>query len=74
VKTIHRSDAPYRVYFFIFVFANGEGALPALIAAQRRRAAAAIAFRPAALSLRFLPGALTGDALAAGDLCRFVDP
>lgn len=39
-------------YFLGFAFANGDGALPALIAAQRRRAASAIAFRPAALSLR----------------------
>jgi hypothetical protein len=31
--------------------AKGEGALPALIAAQRRRAASPMAFRPAALSL-----------------------
>jgi len=33
-------------------FANGEAALPALIAAHRLRAASAMAFRPAALSLR----------------------
>jgi hypothetical protein len=51
---------PKRVlrYFFRLAVANGDGALPALIAAHRRLAASAIAFRPAALSSRFA-GALT---------------
>lgn len=38
--------------FFFADAENGEEALPALIAAQRRLAASAIAFRPATLSLR----------------------
>ena len=33
-------------------FAKGDGALPALIAAQRLRWSSAMAFRPAALSVR----------------------
>jgi hypothetical protein len=56
-----------------FFFANGEAALPALIAAQRFFAASAIAFRPAALSLRFAgAGAAAGEAnsLLRGGLPR----
>jgi hypothetical protein len=45
----------YRAFFFFG--ANGDGALPALIAAQRLRAASPIAFLPAALNVRFGVGA-----------------
>jgi hypothetical protein len=41
------------LYFFFFAaFANGDFAFPALISAHLRRAASAIALRPAALSRR----------------------
>src|SRR5258707_11336585 len=53
--------------FFLARFANGEGALPALIAAHRFLAASAIAFRPAALRVR-LPFA---GALGAAGCDRF---
>ena len=49
-------------------FANGEGALPALMAAHRLRAASTMALRPAALSFRFgFPVAL--PLAGAGLLC-----
>ena len=55
-----------RSYFFRVAFEKGDGALPALIAAQRRFAASAIALRPAALSLRL------GEAAFAA-CCAFSD-
>src|SRR5215467_16297907 len=49
--------------------ANGDGALPALIAAQRFRAASAIAFRPAALSRRlWRTGVLVDRGCAPSDM------
>lgn len=58
---------------------TGDGALPALIAAQRFLAASAIAFRPAALNLRLgLAGAKTaapaGDCLFGEGPRRFGEP
>ena len=50
---------------FLFAFANGFGALPALIAAHRLFAASAIAFRAVALSLCFRLAAAGAGALAA---------
>jgi hypothetical protein len=51
-----------------FLFANGDGALPALIAAHRFRAASAIAFRPAALSRRlWRTGVLVDGGCAPSD-------
>src|SRR5271169_6734252 len=63
-----------------FFFAKGEGALPALMAAQRFLAASAMAFRPAALRVRFAvagAGAETARAnalLAGGRPRRFTVP
>jgi len=52
-----------------FLFANGDGALPALIAAHRFRAASAIAFRPAALSRRlWRTGVLVDGGCAPSDM------
>ena len=51
-------------------FANGEGALPALMAAQRFLAASAIAFRPAALRVRFCLAGAAGGRAGTGCLGR----
>jgi len=49
----------FLAFLAFFNLANGDGVLPALIAAQRFFTASAIAFRPAALSVRL---ALAGAA------------
>jgi hypothetical protein len=67
---------------FVLAFANGDVALPALIAAQRFFAASAIALLPAALRVRFratsaddgtTSGAL-GFLIPGGRPRRFVEP
>jgi hypothetical protein len=55
-------------------FANGDGALPALIAAQRFLAAAAIAFRPAALNLRLRQTGCCTFSVGANDAGFRPDP
>lgn len=51
-STITEDAYGFASFFTLADFANGEGALPAFIAAHRFLAASAIAFRPAALNLR----------------------
>jgi hypothetical protein len=71
-------NAATKSYFlpaFFAVFAKGDGALPARMAAQRRLAASAIAFRPAALRVRLPEAAAGAEAGAeAGAAALTVDP
>ena len=73
---------PYAYAAFRFaLFANGDGTLPALIAAHRFLAASAMAFLPAALSLRLRfagtgvgAGATAASGFFGGLPRRFVGP
>jgi hypothetical protein len=63
-----RRDDYHVAAFFRFAFANGDGALPALIAAHRFRTASAIAFRPTALILRLRRTGATAETAGANAL------
>jgi hypothetical protein len=61
-------------FFFFAAFANGDFAFPALISAHLRRAASAIAFRPAALMVRLTGFGAAGLGVVAATTARLAGP